>query len=296
MLLLTRCSDTLANLPAKNLDNTNWGCHLKWHETPRQRWAELSSEPSYRTTRKNNVVVWSQLSVRVTYRAVTCDQNRLSTSFSHQASCWDGTGGILQHCSENSNTDHASALCWMPAGTRRPWSSPLCGGLKGCPLLRAKHLEAAEMKVSSGMGYLESWESLSGLQSTWKELPDCAECLVSGGVWVGGQDTVLDTIMRGYFSGNQYTQTEAKNNWAFFAELSCYQGFWLLAWDSPSAPLPCFSSPQHSIPLVQNSTFFMFPLNPSRTIPSLMESWGFKGITGLFNWEMLEICSVRQSK
>lgn len=105
--------------------------------------------------------------------------------------------------------------------------------------------KAVEMKVSSGMGYLESWESLSGLQSTWKELPDCAECLVSGGVRVGGQDTVLDTIMRGYFSGNQYTQTEAKNNWAFFAELSCYQGFWRLAWDSPSAPFPCFSSPQH---------------------------------------------------
>ena len=210
-----------------------------------QRWAELSSEPSYRTARKNNVVVWSQrvLEWLIMQSHVTRIVSPLHFPTKRAA---EMELGVFCSIVLKTATQIMPALCAGCQLAPKDRGAACCVEDSKTALCYERNIwRAVEKKVSSGMGCLKSWEPLSSLQSTCKELPDCAECLVSGGVRLGGQDTVLDTIMRGYFPGNQYTQTEAKNNWAFFAELSCHQDFWLLAWDSPSAPFPCFSSLQH---------------------------------------------------
>lgn len=123
----------------------------------------------------------------------------------------------------------------------------------------------------------------------------------SGGVRVGGQDAILDTVIRGYCSGNQYTQIEAKNNCAFFAEPSCYQGIWLLALDSPhlSPPptafifMPFLSSTFYSFSARTMRSFCFFEIHVESFLSGRTHE-ASRVLWHLFNWEMLKMCSFVQ--
>lgn len=76
---------------------------------------------------------------------------------------------------------------------------PVEGRIQRLPFATSKVLWwVLDIKASYRIAYLEDGESLSALRSTWKELLD--RITASGGVRLGGQDTILDTASGGYCS------------------------------------------------------------------------------------------------